>query len=1026
MWLVVLFAASHVCFCAQGVTSVDHAFKPVCIGADFSSDEVRPGGQIAVSLCFRNEGTAPAKADYQIFVHVEYPDKDCADIRVQSDHAPTAPTSAWLPGEVIHDGAQVLSFPESCPAGTYYLHVGLYSLKDAGRPRVYDRYVAEIKVSLSAPKVQVSPPPMRRSDVASRRAALIARLHDPVTVENSRLSFKISRRTGVWALTDRSTGEVWYSDPECERFAEVTFRNGDDLVTREVNSFSSIHSRDGRIDLTYRPDIEGAPPVGFRIELLPGTKGIRFSYSEIGQPKSGTPNGDWHIANVRLLDRGLWAVDTEHGYMAVPYRLGIMLPSWEGLPSTTLYHSYSNYNSYSMAMFGVVKNGSALLVHWSDPYTTFEVQHSWVDARCVPGHGLVSASVILSDTAKSFVIQPIGKGGYAEIAHAYREVARERGLLRTWSDKIKANPRAEFMLGAADFKPFVFSRTHPHTRWNPSDAETTRLTQTFPEVAEIAEHLKKDLGIDRAMLVLAGWIHGGYDNQHPDILPASEECGGNEGLADCARRVKSLGFLFGLHDNYQDMYRDAPSWDESYIMRLPDGALHAGGVWAGGQAYLTCSEKAIELAKREQNLPSVKKLFDPTIYFIDTVFAAPPFECSSPQHPLSLTDDLHWKRALSEYARGTFGLFGSEEGQEWAVPCADYFEGLLSHKTEMISAQIVIPLFEMVYGDCINLYTHQSDRATPDRPEYVLDHILYAEMPVYHFGARLYYKLGNSRAPIEPSVHSLKQTGPRTFEITYAWHVKSSVDKDYSCIVHFVKPDSAEVEQPVFQNDHRLARPTSTWKPGETVIDGPYTLEVPEHVDGRYGILIGLWDGTRRAELIGVERTNLRYQIGALTVSAGKIGLRPASGAVDALCFARYDGVGDINQTDRFIRNTYEILSPLNRITAHTPMTSHEFLTADRRVERTRFGDVVTTVNAGGIPYRMEHAVLPRYGFIVESPTYVAFHATEYAGKRFAQPTMLTARSLDGKPLATSRNVRIYKAFGDSQVTISGREFTAE
>ena len=79
---------------------------------------------------------------------------------------------------------------------------------------------------------------------------------------------------------------------------------------------------------------------------------------------------------------------------------------------------------------------------------------------------------------------------------------------------------------------------------------------------------------------MGGWIRRGYDNQHPDILPAAPECGGNEAFADCARRVRRLGYLFCLHDNYQDMYRDAPSWDENFLMKNPDGSLTRGGHWA--------------------------------------------------------------------------------------------------------------------------------------------------------------------------------------------------------------------------------------------------------------------------------------------------------------------------------------------------------------------------------------------------------------------------------------------------------------
>jgi hypothetical protein len=1003
---------------------MDPTFKPVCIGADLSSREVRPGGQIAVSLRFRNDGSAPAKVDYQVFTHVEYRDRDCGQMRIQHDHAPTVPTTAWEPGETINDGAYVLTFPEELPEGTYHLHVGVYAYRNQSIPRLSDQYVADIEVTPNAPRTVAGPPRMSTAEAKLRTTILAGTIHDALEIENARIAFRVSRQNGAWVLTDKSTGEVWYSGMSRDAFADVTFSSGEESVTRSVRSFADVR-REGRgISLVYDPKLPGTPSVRFLVELLPKNQGLRFSYSQIRNPQSEIPDA-WTVSRVCMLNHGLWATDTEHGYLAFPYRLGIMVPAWEGLPSTTLYQSYSNSSSYDMAMFGVVKHGSALLVHWDDPYVEVTIQRSWIDEPSVPGHSMVSTSIILSRTAKSFVVRPLGKGGYAEIAHAYREVARKQGLLRTWAEKIKANPAVESILGAADFKPFVFNRVHPHTKWNPSDVETTRVNHTFDDAAQIAEHLRGAVGIDKAMFVLAGWINRGYDNRHPDILPAASECGGNEGLADCSRRVKALGYLFGLHDNYQDMYRDAPSWDESYIMRLRDGSLHGGGVWAGGQAYLTCSKRAIELAKREQNLPSVKKLFDPGIYFIDTTFAAPPFECFSKEHPLTLNDDLHWKRELCEYVRGMFGLFGSEEGQEWAVPCADYFEGLMSHRTEPHPGQIIIPLFEMVYGDCINLYSHQADRATPDRPDYVLDHILYAEMPVYHFGPHTYFRQQTARVQAEPSVHWFKQIGPRRFEITYEWRVKAGVDKDYIRFVHFVKPDSAEVEQPIFQQDDAPARPTSTWKPGETILDGPYTVDVPEHVDGRFGILIGMWDGNHRAELIGNERTNLRYQVGTLVVTSGNIALKPASEFDNILCFARHDGLGSLNQTDRFIRNTYEVLSPLNRITAHTPMTGHEFLTTDRKVERTHFGDVEITVNYGGIPYRMDHAVLPRYGFLIESPTFVAFHAIEYAGVRFSEPTMLTARSMDGKPLSKSGDVKLYPAFGDHKVKIAGRDFTA-
>jgi hypothetical protein len=106
-----------------------------------------------------------------------------------------------------------------------------------------------------------------------------------------------------------------------------------------------------------------------------------------------------------------------------------------------------------------------------------------------------------------------------EIAKAYRPVARQRGYLKTLAEKMRENPNVARFFGAADFKPFAFTRYAPNTRWNQTDRERLSIRFTFQECAELAEHFAKDLGIDRALLVLNGWINGGYDNRHPISCP---------------------------------------------------------------------------------------------------------------------------------------------------------------------------------------------------------------------------------------------------------------------------------------------------------------------------------------------------------------------------------------------------------------------------------------------------------------------------------------------------------------------------
>jgi len=1011
---------------ANGVVAqgIDPDFRPVLADMKLSTERIRPGDRFAIEFWFRNEGTAAAKREYTTFLHFEQPERDCRDIRFAEHYRPTPATVRWQAGETAHVGPYAVRTPAEA-RGEYHIHVGIFDELGTGQ-RLCEEYRGKLTVDPEAPTHDPRQAPLSPEEAKRRQVALAGRLHDPLRLDCGNSELHVDRKTGTWEILDKRSKELWSSNPLAEGIGEVTLSSGDQTVALPLDKVDGVETGDRAMALRYklRPG-EGEPvEVDVRLERTDKPDGVKVSYE-------AQPHAEWEVTGAVLLQEALTVTNNDGGYLAVPHRLGILLRADGGLPDTRTFRAYGNAGAYSMAFVGAVKNGSALLVAWDDPYTTLETHGAWVDHELVPGSHALSVSLRQTKTARSFTLHALGKGGYVQVAQAYREIARKRGLLRTWPDKVKRGAPVEAMSGAADFKPFVFSRALAHTRWNDSDEDRVSVGYTFDEAAQVAEHFRNDLGIERAMFVLAGWIHRGYDNQHPDILPAAPECGGDEALADCAKRVKDCGYLFGLHDNYQDMYKDAPSWDEVYIMKHRDGSLFAGGVWAGGQAYLTCSRKALELAQRPQNLNEVRRLFHPTIYFIDTTFAAPPFECFDPAHPLSLSDDLYWKSELVKYAAGLFGLFGSEEGQEWAVPEAAYFEGMMSHKTGEYG-QDVVPLFEIVYGDCINLYTHQGDRAGPANAKYILDHLLYAENAVYQFGSHLYFKAEQpSGVPARPEIASLKQTGPRTFEITYRWHVRGPVGKYPRAFVHFTSPTATRPEQIAFQNDHVLPKPPETWRAGETVEVGPFSVEIPEGQDGTFAVMVGLLDENGgRQELAGLRGAGGRYRIGSVTLKDGQITFKPfdPSGPEPEKCFARADGAAaGLDETDRFIKNTYAVLSPLNRLTALSPMADHEFVSREPRVERSRFGDdVETIVNYGPGPHEEGGVELPQYGFLVRSPTFWAFHATRFGGLTYDPSGMFVLESLDGKPIADSTKVRIYHAFGEPRVSIGGKTFTVE
>jgi hypothetical protein len=874
---------------------VDPDFKPELVAVELTSPAVRPGDRFAVTLKFRNGGTKPARRDYTVFLHFESPRKQCGkNIVLHDDHPPAEPTSLWQPGETVIDGPRVLVAPVDRPDGEYFIHVGVYDQGFSGQ-RLLEIYPREtLRVSSTAPTAeQLGPGRLAAAEVARRRQALAARTAPAgaasgtaATVETKDWRFDIARSSGAWSLLDKSTGVAWASDPARPRFGEVLLRSGQRSALWRIDHFDQIESRPDGLRLVCKPQVDGqASGVGVEFTVTQTTEpaGVRLAY------ESSTTSA-WQVARVRLLDNALLVTEEDQGRVYIPHRLGIERVAAEAFPGR---ETWRTYDTLSMAMCGAVKQGSALLVNWESVDARLELDSSWPDLPTVAGRRACTVSLAIEAPQGSCSLHPLGRGDYVQIARAYRPLAQAKGWRQTWAEKRRQYPSVDRMFGAADFKPFLLSRSMPSSRFNRDGKQHVHVGFTFDEAAQCAEHWRHDLEIDRAFVVLAGWINRGYDVGHPDVLPAAPECGGNEGLARAAARIKACGYLFGLHDNYQDMYEDAPSWGQQWLNKNAQGVAKKGGNWAGGQSWQVCAVKQVELAARPAtNLPRIAQLFGPTIYFIDTVFAWPLVTCEDPAHPMTRLDDLRWKTRLCLLAKRYFGLFGSEEGREWAVPCADYLEGIFGHQTDSPPGT-VIPLFPLVYSDCVQLTTHQSNRIAAGDEKKMADHVLFAAMSLPSFGPHLYWK------KFEPL---------------------------------------------------RRMPEAELWSRG----------------DGGWG---------------------------------------------EKLC-----------PTDRVIKNTWEVLSPLNAIAAELPLERHEFLTADRLVQRTRFGELSISV-AYERPARLGDNAVPAHGFIVESPRYVAFCATRYAGRDYAQPALFTARSLDGRPIAESSQVRIYHGFGDRRVRLAGKDF---
>ncbi len=534
-------------------------------------------------------------------------------------------------------------------------------------------------------------------------------------LESRSLMAELDETTGRWALLDKGSGTRWPSEgtagPGSAPSLEGNFTKAEVL---NENTVRLHHGSGVAVDFALVED-------GQMLELRYRGK------------KDGT---------IRVLDDALSSTDIEKGYVVVPTREGLLVPADSGKVFKRVFGT-SDYEGCHLNMLGFVKGGSALIVTWDDAYVFPELESTTPSGE--PYRQRLALAFELRGPANCVRLMPLGKGDFNTVAAGYRRYVEKQGRLVTLRDKIRRDPHVELMIGAANAK--LWTCLARRMNEESTKEESVRVRWTFDEAARIAEHLKKDVGIEGCLFMIGGWMEGGYDCRHPDNLPANPECGGNEGLADAVKRIQALDYVGCLHDNVQDMYRDAKSWSPAFIEKRRDGSLIQGGRWLGGRAYMVCAPKQLELAKRPQNLPAIRELFQPWSYFIDTTYAVGPRECHDPNHPIGRNDDIAWKIRLSDYAREQFGIFGSECGREWALPHSDFFEGLVgvsgryfhNLKPDELGA-VVIPFFEMVYHDCQICYGKYGYAAN-EAAEYVAHHVLCARPLHYHsFGDHLYWQ----------------------------------------------------------------------------------------------------------------------------------------------------------------------------------------------------------------------------------------------------------------------------------------------
>ena len=247
--------------------------------------------------------------------------------------------------------------------------------------------------------------------------------------------------------------------------------------------------------------------------------------------------------------------------------------------------------------------------------------------------------------------------------------------------------------------------------------------------------------------------------------------------------------------------------------------------------------------------------------------------------------------------------------------------GLGCHKTERpgLTAPCIVPLMELVYGDCVALYPHMSEKIGTNgynTAKHVATDILYAENPLYQLTDGVYYE-NDDVVAVKPSVSEIKQTGSNTFQITYQWEALEDVSVDAQTVfTHFTSEAAAFREAKIlFQEGHNLAASASTWKKGDIITDGPYTVTITNSSSSRIAVMTMLLgaNGQRLHLSDGNGDAFGRYLLGYLCVgSDGALRFEEAAQLItdDYEVFSRNDaGYGEeqsLGYFDTLMKNSYD------------------------------------------------------------------------------------------------------------------------
>ncbi len=415
---------------------------------------------------------------------------------------------------------------------------------------------------------------------------------------------------------------------------------------------------------------------------------------------------------------------SDRWYSVLNILQGLLLPNtWETEVTKLGFDGQMCSSTAYMPWFGQVRPGAGYIAICQQPWdAAYQVDHpaagpySHVSVRWLPSLGKMAYRRTMRYTF-------LGSCDYNDLCKVYRRYVQETGLFTTLREKAARNPLVDKLIGSAIVHKGIKTHVSPSSRYY--DAEHPEKNDNLVPFAQRAAEIRHyhDKGVEKLYLHLDGWGDPGYDNKHPDYLPACEAAGGWEGLKKLSDTVESCGYMFGLHDQYRDYYWDAPSFDKEFACHRTDGSVFEMSCWAGGRQSYLCATQAPYYVKR--NFEEVLRHgIHLEASYLDVFTCNEADECSHPWHRMTRKECLEYRSACFRYLWSKNILPSSEEVTDWSMQSlvfAHYgpYDFMLQPPGSPRKG-IPTPLFNLVYHDCLILPWLM------DRIEGQEDYMLYA------------------------------------------------------------------------------------------------------------------------------------------------------------------------------------------------------------------------------------------------------------------------------------------------------------